>query len=463
MKKDKKKALKILLGSVAGFAVLGSICLLNDDTASAHGYISSPKSRVYEGVLEKGQNYDAALEKYGKAITNPAGIEWFKGFPEAGPSDGHIASGEGLLNGAIGDYKLDTQQANYWKMQDLNGGPNKFTWTYTAPHETTKWEYFITKKGWDPNAPLTRSEFEKIATIDQPGHATADTYPTHTVNLPTDRSGYYVVLAVWTVDNTDKSFYQVVDVNLHNDGNGSGDEDTVKPDKVTGIKAENITTNSADISWNESKDNKGVTEYQIYRDGKLVNRTADTKFHDTNLTANTTYHYTVTAKDASDNVSDVSDDYTMTTAKAPENDTTPPTPPTHLHAMGATSSSISLMWTASTDNVGVEKYIIYRNGVPVAETKEASFNDTNLEADTYYVYYILAVDKSGNRSTSTSNIFIEKTANADNPLFPEWDATKVYKGGDVVSYKGKHYRAKWEQNGLIPGADQWGPWELLND
>ena len=44
---------------------------------------------------------------------------------------------------------------------------------------------------------------------------------THKINVPTDRSGYHVILAVWDVADTANAFYNVIDVNLIND---------VKPD-----------------------------------------------------------------------------------------------------------------------------------------------------------------------------------------------------------------------------------------
>ncbi|WP_198314428.1 glycoside hydrolase family 19 protein [Chitinibacter sp. GC72] len=41
-----------------------------------------------------------------------------------------------------------------------------------------------------------------------------------------------------------------------------------------------------------------------------------------------------------------------------------------------------------------------------------------------------------------------------------WDSKTVYTGGQVVSYQGKDYKAKWWTQGNVPGTEQWGPWEL---
>ncbi|SMC16199.1 Carbohydrate binding domain-containing protein [Andreprevotia lacus DSM 23236] len=42
-----------------------------------------------------------------------------------------------------------------------------------------------------------------------------------------------------------------------------------------------------------------------------------------------------------------------------------------------------------------------------------------------------------------------------------WSPTTVYTGGEVVSYNGQDWRAKWWTQNNVPGADQWGPWELV--
>ena len=47
----------------------------------------------------------------------------------------------------------------------------------------------------------------------------ASNHLTHKINVPTDRSGYHVILAVWDVADTANAFYNVIDVNLINDVN----------------------------------------------------------------------------------------------------------------------------------------------------------------------------------------------------------------------------------------------------
>lgn len=75
--------------------------------------------------------------------------------------------------------------------------------------------------------------------------------------------------------------------------------------------------------------------------------------------------------------------------------TTPPTPPAGLAATATSSSLISLAWTASTDDVGVSGYKIYRNGSLLTTTTDISYGDSGLAAATPYCYQVAAYDAAG--------------------------------------------------------------------
>ncbi|NIK67259.1 S-layer homology domain-containing protein [Paenibacillus sp. BK720] len=79
-----------------------------------------------------------------------------------------------------------------------------------------------------------------------------------------------------------------------------------------------------------------------------------------------------------------------------------PTAPTGLTATPVSSSQINLSWTASTDNVGVEGYEVYRNNTLIGSTIATTYNSTGLKASASYTYKIVAKDGSGNRSASSS-------------------------------------------------------------
>jgi hypothetical protein len=91
----------------------------------------------------------------------------------------------------------------------------------------------------------------------------------------------------------------------------------------------------------------------------------------------------------------------------PPPDTTPPSAPGSLTATAASSSQVNLSWTASTDNVGVASYNIYRsrdnaNFVAVASVTGTSHSDTGLTASTTYYYRVKADDAAGNESAASN-------------------------------------------------------------
>ena len=95
-------------------------------------------------------------------------------------------------------------------------------------------------------------------------------------------------------------------------------------------------------------------------------------------------------------------------AYAQTTDTTVPSVPTNLLAsLSTTPGQISISWTASTDNVGVAGYYIYRNGTLIANTSGTLFTDITSPGG--YTYSITAYDAAGNissQSGSTTPIFI---------------------------------------------------------
>ena len=89
----------------------------------------------------------------------------------------------------------------------------------------------------------------------------------------------------------------------------------------------------------------------------------------------------------------------VVSAPASASDTQPPTAPTNLAASAVSSSQINLSWTASTDNVGVTGYQIFRGGTRIGTTANTSYSDSGLSPSTSYTYTVTAYDAAGNVST----------------------------------------------------------------
>lgn len=84
-------------------------------------------------------------------------------------------------------------------------------------------------------------------------------------------------------------------------------------------------------------------------------------------------------------------------------DRTPPTAPTLLQP-SATSTTVSLAWIASTDNVGVTGYRIMRNGSPIASVGGATlvYSDAQVQPNGAYMYTVQAFDAAGNFSAPSN-------------------------------------------------------------
>ncbi|WP_419712394.1 N-acetylglucosamine-binding protein GbpA [Pseudomonas sp. NFX224] len=185
--------------------------MLVSQSASAHGFLEVPPSRAL--LCQKGLNSQCGGAQY-----EPQSVgETFKGFPAGagdaplqGPEDGKIPSGGISLFSA-----LDAQSASRWHLTEIRNRTLDFQWHYTAVHPATKHEYFITRNGWNPNEALKRAAFEStpFCTIDG-GNQKPSNSDKHNCTIPADKSGHHVILAVWTVGDTDAAFYNPADVNI---------------------------------------------------------------------------------------------------------------------------------------------------------------------------------------------------------------------------------------------------------
>ena len=95
-------------------------------------------------------------------------------------------------------------------------------------------------------------------------------------------------------------------------------------------------------------------------------------------------------------------------------DTQAPSVPSTLTASNPTSNTISLSWTASTDNIGVAGYDIYKDGIFYSTVSGTTATVTGLNPSTTYNFYVIAKDAAGNASTA-SNTASETTLAGGQP------------------------------------------------
>lgn len=183
--------------------------------------------------------------------------------------------------------------------------------------------------------------------------------------------------------------------------------DSTPPSVPSGLSATAVSSSVVDLSWSPATDNVGVTGYEVFRNGTQVASTPNTHFSDSTVASGTQYSYTVAAFDAAGNVSAQSSPVLATTPST--TDTTPPSVPTSLNSSNITSTSVTVAWTASTDNIAVAGYRVFRNGSQVGTTPNTTYTDTGLSPSSTYVYTIEAYDGSNNASAQSQQLVVLTT------------------------------------------------------
>jgi chitodextrinase len=191
---------------------------------------------------------------------------------------------------------------------------------------------------------------------------------------------------------------------------GAPPADKQAPSVPTGLAVSGATPNSVTLKWNASTDNVGVTGYGHYLNNGLVNGTAGTSYTYTGLACGTTYSLAVDAYDAASNRSAKSTAVSASTSACSTGDTQAPTVPTNVVASSKTTTSITLSWTASTDNVGVAGYGHYKNNVLENPGGGTSYTFGGLTCNTSYTLAVDAYDAAGNRSAKSTGVSASTSA-----------------------------------------------------
>lgn len=195
---------RLAMAGGAGLLAAALSSLLSASPSQAHGYTSSPASRAY--MCNQGKATDCGPIQY-----EPQSLEGPKGFPTAGPADGHICSA-----GKDQYHQLDDPRGGKWPTTpEKSGGAASFTWHLTAQHSTASFDYYLTNASYDPAKPLTRSEIDTKPFLSVPMNgAKPPADVTHKGTLPSGRKGKAMVVAVWTIADTNNAFYQCSDIDF---------------------------------------------------------------------------------------------------------------------------------------------------------------------------------------------------------------------------------------------------------
>ena len=239
---------------------------------------------------------------------------------------------------------------------------------------------------------------------------------------------------------TDAQVYHFLKVSV------SGATVTVTPTDSTGATFDQVTYNFAQnttppaaptnllatavsagvkLSWTPSASSDSSAQ-DIYRDGQWLATVGPDVAAYTDVAPVAGASYTVRAHDLVRNQSGDSAPASVGSGV----DTTPPTAPGAVTATATGPTSVQLSWTASTDNVGVTGYDIYRGSAttPLASVAGSvtSYVDNTATAEQTYTYKVVAEDAAGNRSAAATSASVTTPADsggAESTTFASDDVT----------------------------------------
>ena len=190
--------------------------------------------------------------------------------------------------------------------------------------------------------------------------------------------------------------------------------DTTAPSTPDGVAALSISQSSVTLGWNPSSDDVGVTGYDVYRGSTKVTTVPSTTATPGGLACGTAYSFGVAARDAAGNVSKQAAVTISTSACSPQSappppeptppppsDATAPSQPTNLAISSSTRTSATLIWSASTDAVGV-RVTARMSTIAAADVALPGTTIAGLACGTAYTFAVDAADAAGNRSSRAS-------------------------------------------------------------
>jgi chitodextrinase len=207
------------------------------------------------------------------------------------------------------------------------------------------------------------------------------------------------------------------------------DPDTIAPTTPTDLRVVDANERTIVITWGESTDNVQVDGYLIYVDGVKVAQSFITEYSVLGLEASTVYNIAISAVDAEDNESPLTEAIDASTT---EPDLLPPSKPQGLTTTLITQSTIGIIWENSTDNTMVSGYNIHLNGVKRGTSTTNEYTLSGLSAGMDFAISVSAYDHVDNVSEE-SDVIIARTKNPDVStvaIFPDIEILGVSSSGE---------------------------------
>lgn len=104
----------------------------------------------------------------------------------------------------------------------------------------------------------------------------------------------------------------------------------------------------------------------------------------------------------------------LTTTTSIALDKSAPSMPGNVVGSVINANEVDLSWNASTDNVGVSSYDIYRSNTKIASVTSTNFTDTTVVPNKSYNYVVYARDAAANKSSASKTVAVATPSIAAN-------------------------------------------------
>jgi chitodextrinase len=171
-----------------------------------------------------------------------------------------------------------------------------------------------------------------------------------------------------------------------------------------------------------------VPSFQWKKNGSNISGATSASLNLTSLQASDSGAYTVTLTNSSGS---------LTSNAANLMVDVPPTAPSYLNYADVSATTVTLVWPAASDEIGISSYLVYRGATLVGSTTDLAFTNSGLTAGTAYAYTVKAQDTSGNLSAASPTLNVTTTqdysADTDNDGIPNVTETAVGSQGGTAA------------------------------
>lgn len=200
----------------AALGAVGAITLivagLTPGTASAHGALSTPVSRISACYAE---GPETPKSQVCKDLVADSGTQPLYDWNEVNIADANGQSRQIIPDGHLCSANRDKYRALDWARTDwpatpVQAGQTGISFRVTAPHRGVMTLY-ITKQGYDPTQPLKWSDLDDTPIATYTTAASSPGYYTFNATLPA-RTGRQLIYQVWQRTDSPEAFYGCADV-----------------------------------------------------------------------------------------------------------------------------------------------------------------------------------------------------------------------------------------------------------